>query len=279
MAKITTQRRDRPWLPDDRRNDDRLKEFFSTEPPTLGWLLMEAWDDANVGISFGLGAIVAARKSDAEKTDDVRMSRWMLDIGNRILETPTGRDAKAGELTREQLLDAAYDRVVAAGNDALILSSERESLQTESLRRTAAPLRRLIDEFNKELATLAVSDVPSAGYLRGVVSDLQKLVGADDVQSLVAQKRVTGKKAGKARRDDLSPVIDVAREFARDRNDPAELWNTLTGMASEAKPRKPLIEFKDGEILWGDPVDPDYLDKDACAARLRRLIEREKNGA
>lgn len=191
MAKIKTQGRDRPWLPDDRRNDDRLKKFFSTEPPTLGWLLMEAWDDANVGISFGLGAIVAARKSDAEKTDDVRMSRWMLDIGNRILETPTGRDAKAGELTREQLLDAAYDRVVAAGNDALILSSERESLQTESLRRTAAPLRRLIDEFNKEVATLAVSDVPSAGYLRGVVSELQKLAGADDADSLVNHEGIT----------------------------------------------------------------------------------------
>lgn len=287
MAKIKTQGRDRPWLPDDRPVDVRHKEFLSDDPPTVGWLLMEAWDKAGCEFWSDMDDIADACERDAGATRDARMSAVMKDIAKRISAMPQSPMPDTGASTREELLNAAYERVAATGGDADAINTERDALRREYLRRATESPRRMVDALNRDIATLEATDVPCAAYLRNRVAELQKVIGPDDANSLVNHEGITRDRSagvsrkdstGKARRDDLSPIIDRARGVARNRDDPSEVWNVLTEMASEKKPPMPLLAFKDGEIEHGDPASKSYLSRDAFGSRFRRLTRREQRG-
>ena len=168
----------KPWLPDDRPNDERLADFFARDENSVEWKLMRAWDDVLDAVARHQQNVVGIEiKDDANRQTDALTAGWIRDIAARIGALPTKSQAQSGVPTREDLLDAAHQRLAGAYNDKPKLARECEALRQESHRRLDVPLRKLLDEFKQEITRLSVSETVKAGYLRDVVAGVERLMG------------------------------------------------------------------------------------------------------
>lgn len=282
MAKNTPK----PRHTDDRPTEEQPKDFFMRDEGSVEWQLAHAWEDGPVAISWHLGAIETKLTSDASKETNAVTAGWIENIKDRV--SALKQASPAGAPTPKELMDEAYGRLAEGQNDKQQVAEQCAGLRHESAKRMAGPLLELIDELKQESLQLAVAETVKAGYLRGVLSKLEKLVEPDVAKAIASTKEdvvntaslkpdptVIAQDRSKRRRDDLSSIIERHWKKANDRSDCNEVWLGLVAAAMLTPPPPPLLGFKDGEIAFGEPMNPEYLSRNAFRKRFVRLLNKE----
>ena len=133
----------KPWLQADRTNDERLEDFFARDESLVEWKLMAAWDDVLDDVSWYQGQVDAQLKEHAATQTDALTAGWIKDIAARIGALQTKLPNTQGELSREELLSAAADRLSSSTNIKQNLVAECTALRQECQFRPAMlPLGR-----------------------------------------------------------------------------------------------------------------------------------------
>lgn len=149
-------------------------------------------------------------------------------------------------------------------------------LREMSIKLERATLTERLDLILKSTRVEARIEAGKNTHVTVVVAEAEQQ-GASIVQaaeSVITHNSIVPS-AQRKRRDDLSPAIDRARDMARDRNDPAEVWTILVEAAKSVKPPPPLLGFAENEVKHGDAAEPSFLSRNAFSKRFGRILKRD----